>query len=257
VQAALGTFLDAGFVVLNAADNVSGTLRFAMTQLNPSLPKSGSGTLIVVRLRGKEVNSSTPLTLHNAQLARRDGSVLSTNPVSGRVSVVAATTSSPTVTPIPTQGAGTPMPTLVSPTAEPAAGSTTQQSTPATLANDLSSTITPAPTGQPTAAATSISTQSPTASPTLERQPVKPQSVGVPLSTTTSSEPTITAATSTPVAVVAAVPVRVDSPAASQAPLAVPATSSPESAITFLALSGVVGLLGIAIVWLVTRRRSQ
>ena len=42
VQAALGTFLDSGFVVLNAADNVTGTLRFAMTQLNPSQPKSGT-----------------------------------------------------------------------------------------------------------------------------------------------------------------------------------------------------------------------
>src|SRR5512139_386501 len=73
VQMALGTFPDSGFVVLNAADNVTGTVRFAMTQLNPSLPKSGTGALMVIRLRGKQVSGSTPLTLTHAQLARRDG----------------------------------------------------------------------------------------------------------------------------------------------------------------------------------------
>jgi hypothetical protein len=102
VQMALGTFLDSGFVVLNAADNVTGTVRFAMTQLNPSLPKSGTGALIVIRLRGKQVSGGTPLTLTHAQLAKRDGTALSTNLISGQVSVVAAGTA-PTGTPIPTQ----------------------------------------------------------------------------------------------------------------------------------------------------------
>ena len=71
MQAAPGTFLDSGFVVLNAADNVTGTVRFAMTQLNPSLPKSGTGTLIVIGLRGKQASGSTPLTLTIGPLLSR------------------------------------------------------------------------------------------------------------------------------------------------------------------------------------------
>ena len=43
IQPALGTFLDAGMVLYNTVDPEAGIIRFVMTQVNPSEPKSGRG----------------------------------------------------------------------------------------------------------------------------------------------------------------------------------------------------------------------
>jgi hypothetical protein len=110
VQAGLGLFMEPGFVLRNIVDNDSGTLRFAFTQLNPSPAKSGSGHLIVVKLRAKQLSSGSPLTLNVAELARRDGIGLPVNTVGGQISIVEAV-AGPTSTSLPTQGAGTPLPT--------------------------------------------------------------------------------------------------------------------------------------------------
>lgn len=121
VQVALGLFLDPGFVLRNLADNVQGKVHFAMTQLNPSEAKSGSGVLIVVKLRGKRAGA-TPLTMVNAQLARRDGIGISATTADGQVEVLIASAAADTSTPIPSQGAGTPLPTsTLRPTAQPTA----------------------------------------------------------------------------------------------------------------------------------------
>jgi len=141
VQVGQGTFLDSGFSVINAADNEAGIVQFVTTQLNPSEPKSGSGSLIVIRLRGKQPGASSPLTLAAPQLSRRDGSAIQATGSSGRVDVV--TDTGPTNTPIPTQGAGTPMATLTpgrtvaAPTATPS-----PTSVPATI-TPLPMTFTP------------------------------------------------------------------------------------------------------------------
>src|SRR3990172_4702348 len=57
VQAQLGGFLDLGFVLRNEADNAAGTVEVALTQLNPSAPKQGSGTLFVVTVRGRRAGA--------------------------------------------------------------------------------------------------------------------------------------------------------------------------------------------------------
>ncbi len=145
IQVGHGLFLDPGFVLYNLADNQAGTARMAITQMNPSLPKSGTGALIVVTLRGKQAGASTPLTLTRSQLARRDGVEIPSAPASGQLEVVPDTTPGPTNTPIPTQGAGTPLPTRTPrPTAEPTAVPPTATDLPPT---DL-------PTGTPTPTAT-------------------------------------------------------------------------------------------------------
>lgn len=46
-----GPFLDAGFLIKNEYNNATGTIRYAMTQVAPSTPKSGSGVLLNIRLR--------------------------------------------------------------------------------------------------------------------------------------------------------------------------------------------------------------
>jgi hypothetical protein len=163
-QIALGTFLDPGFVMFNRVNNISGEVYFAMTQLNPSQPKSGSGNLAVIRLRGKQSSASIPLTLEIAKVAQRDGTILTTSPQSGAV-VIQSLSSGPTNTPIPSQGAGTPMPTLT-----PTIPSTSQATVPSyflpTATQDrLLSTSQPPDFGQPTL--------TPAAS-RLTEQPVQP-----------------------------------------------------------------------------------
>ncbi len=266
VQTALGVFLDSGFVVLNAADNLTGTLRFVMTQLNPSEPKSGTGALIVIRLRGKQVSDGRPLTLTGAQLARRDGTTLPTNLVSGVINVIGSGGSAPVSTPIPTQGAGTPMPAAtplsVPPTAPAVSAPSQPTPTPMMTSPSVtpSATLVPQPTDRSVAIATEMliesvtppvptnqapNTQSATATPqATAAQPVSTAAVGTntPVAVAAVSEPTIT-----PGAIRAAI--QVTEPAAS-------ANSSPESASGLLAVSGVLGLAGLITVWMVTRRRS-
>ena len=48
VQVALANFLDAGLFFYNQVDNDAGTIRFSMTQADPSEPKSGEGVLLVL-----------------------------------------------------------------------------------------------------------------------------------------------------------------------------------------------------------------
>jgi hypothetical protein len=110
VQVALGTFLDPGFVLLNNADNGEGRLRFAMTQLNPSTPKNGTGFLIVIKLRGVELSGQSPLELVAVQMATNTGVEIPVNLKNGRVEVLQSIVG-PTNTPMPTQGPGTPLPT--------------------------------------------------------------------------------------------------------------------------------------------------
>lgn len=109
VQVAQGLFLDPGLTVCNSADNTAGAVRFLMTQLNPSSPKSGSGALIVVRLQGKRAGVTSAITLERADLARNDGTSVETIRESGEVKVV-ENTGQPTYTPVPVQVPGTALP---------------------------------------------------------------------------------------------------------------------------------------------------
>jgi Cohesin domain len=115
IQVSLGTFMDSGFVITNQVDVVAGNLRFAMTQLNPSIAKSGTGNLVVLRVIGKQANTISEIKLKNVQIAKIDGSEIFTSPNSGQIQVV-QNIPGPTNTSVPTQGAGMSIPTE-SPTA--------------------------------------------------------------------------------------------------------------------------------------------
>lgn len=54
-------------------DNVAGTVRFAATQQNPTLPVSGSGPVAWVQFRGKALSPSTEIGLTGVKLADLDG----------------------------------------------------------------------------------------------------------------------------------------------------------------------------------------
>lgn len=142
IQIALGDFLDPGFVIINQADNEAGVLRLAMAQLNPSMPKSGTGNLVVINFRGKQIGAESELNLASVKMARINGTSIETTTQPGVVEVVEAL-SGPTYTPVPTQGAGTPLPTL-SPSETPLP---TQRpsSTPVAASPTLTSSPTEAP----------------------------------------------------------------------------------------------------------------
>lgn len=101
-QIGFGTFLDSGFSLLNQVDQTTGTIRFAMTQVNPSEPKTGSGTIVVITLRGLEVGASAELAVTSAELGQPRGVTFAgnINPSPLQISVVEATTQA---TPIPKQ----------------------------------------------------------------------------------------------------------------------------------------------------------
>lgn len=130
IQAALGEFLDPGLLLFNIADNEKGTLRFTMSQYNPSEPKSGSGILLVISFVGKAEGESV-LNITNITLSTRDGveipsqgvnstllvspgasTQVATYPVAEVTGMIIINTYTPT--PLPTKGpTATPTPTVI------------------------------------------------------------------------------------------------------------------------------------------------
>ncbi len=103
VQILLGDFLSADFVAQNRADNQGGTIDFAVTQLNPSEPKSGSGTLCTIQFQGVGAGQTGQLNVVDKTLTTRDGEVIPATAASVEIKVKGAaatgTTSSPSSTP--------------------------------------------------------------------------------------------------------------------------------------------------------------
>ena len=87
IQPALGTFLDAGMVLYNTVDPEAGIIRFVMTQVNPSEPKSGSGVLIVLYAVGAAEGEST-LEVVRADLSTREGIAIPSELVENNVKVL-------------------------------------------------------------------------------------------------------------------------------------------------------------------------
>lgn len=219
LQVAQGTFLDSGFAVINTADNTEGNAHLVMTQLNPSLPKSGTGALVVIRLRGKQAGTGSALTVENPQLARRDGLLIAATGLAGRVQVVAGAAT--TQAPIPTQGAGTPMaeatPEAPAQPAATATGSdvvaatatiepatapdtpTAEPTTPPATAAQTVASATLAPTDTPPATQTDPAAQAPAATAEPAGATAGPPTV-VPPATTTPSSAAVAVVAATPVA---------------------------------------------------------
>ena len=253
VQVSLGTLLEPGFAVRNTADNAAGRLQFAMTQLNPSEAKSGTGTLIVVKFEGQQVDASAPLTLEKAQLAQRDGIEIPSELVAGQV-IVGSAPAGPTNTPLPTQPAGSPVPTLgpmvtgALPTEAPPAD------TPVAPADTPLATSPPAPTATPIpgatdpgAAATAVPPSEPSAAATAT--PVPPAASPLPTQTPEpTSPPAPTAAQPT---VVVQVQVQPDEPAEPAPAEGQPAANNSRVllivGIVALGLAAVAGIIIVAL----------
>ena len=64
IQVTAGDFLSADFVAQNQADNQTGSIDYAVTQVSPNEPKSGSGTLFVIRFQGDAQDGREPIGSH-------------------------------------------------------------------------------------------------------------------------------------------------------------------------------------------------
>ena len=174
VQIIPGELPAADFLVRNEADNAVGTVWYAVTQLNPREPASGSGVVCAFHARGLAAGSCE-IRVVQAKLVDRSGQDLPVEAAGAEVTVSLAAapasesspTATPTSTPPPTASA-TSAPTA---TEEPTATSEPQEAEPTSTSEP---TITPEPEDpEPTAAATPEPepTATPVASPTppLER----------------------------------------------------------------------------------------
>jgi hypothetical protein len=137
VQVQLGQFMDPGFSIINLADNDLGRLRLAMTQLNPSDPKEGTGNIVVVTFLAKAVRPTGDLTIISAKMADPQGNLIDVDEIEDGELTVVQSLAGPTSTSIPGGPAGTPLPTA------------TQTPTP-TLTPIPTQTFTPGPTDEPT-----------------------------------------------------------------------------------------------------------
>jgi hypothetical protein len=168
VQIHYGLFLDPGFVLRNEANNQTGTINFALTQLSPSSPKSGSGNLVVITFQGLASGSSSSLTIEETKFVRQDGSSIEVSTQQGEIQVVGTATPGPTNTPVLTQDPGTPLPT-----APPATN--TSQPSPTPEVEQVTNTPTATGTATLTGTASPVPT---TALPTATRSATPGETMG-------------------------------------------------------------------------------
>jgi ABC-type transport system substrate-binding protein len=86
VQVALGDLLSPDFVAVNSADNVSGIVDLALTQLAPTPTSDGEGALAMITFRGIATGTSTIL-FDSAILADPDGQPIAADVHGGTVNV--------------------------------------------------------------------------------------------------------------------------------------------------------------------------
>jgi LysM repeat protein len=146
VQIQPGTFLSPDFTAQNEVDQAAGKIDFAISQMAPHGPVSGSGVLATITFRGKAAGTSS-INFVNVILSAPGGIPISAGTQGGSLTVTSDVTPTPTPTATPTQ---TPTPTGT-PTSTPDGGPTpTHTATP-----------TPTPTPTPTATPTATPTTSP------------------------------------------------------------------------------------------------
>lgn len=124
VQIQPGNFPSPDFVALNSADNATGIIRYALTQLPPKSPVNGSGLLATVVFRGQAAGT-VDLTFSLVNLANAQGQQLPASSQGG--TIVVGGGGPPPATPTPSPVTLTPPPPVtltppppVTPTPPPA-----------------------------------------------------------------------------------------------------------------------------------------
>jgi hypothetical protein len=86
IQLAPGTFPSPDFVVLNEADNDTGTINYAVTQVPPSKPGNGSGVVAHITFRAVKP-SVTAVRFEQFLLADTNGGTIDALPQDGQIEV--------------------------------------------------------------------------------------------------------------------------------------------------------------------------
>lgn len=197
VQIRPGDLLKLDFVAKNVVDNEQGMIWFALTQVNPSAPVSGSGDAFFVTFRAKQPGAASPLAFTYTKLAAAGGVEIVASPEDSEIRVVKPEEAPATPTPAPSQPqpavatpvhSATPRPPTATPkpaatvkptgpvagntaapeaTPEPAGPASGNTAVPGTTAKPESTTIQPSPTGGSLAGGVSAS---PTATLALKAQ---------------------------------------------------------------------------------------
>lgn len=224
VQIADGDFLSTDWKLQNAADNQEGTIAYALCQLNPTEPRSGSGTLATITWRAKEQGTS-PVDLHDVVLAAPHGVEIPASIEDGQIAVRSSQPApASTATPSPTAAATATSPRpFTTPTPEPPSPTPERTATP----------VPPTPTPQKRADAEAA--EAPTATATLSpsstwtptpRAQTSPEATRPPTATATPGGATAPTSTSRPE------PGATSTPEPSETPtytaIAVQPTSTPE-----------------------------
>ena len=150
VQLQTGSFPAPDFVVQNQADNVQGTIDYAVSQLAPREPIDGGGVLATITVKTKGEGSSW-LAFTSAKLANPDGQQIPAETLAGEVAIAVGALSTqptatvegpPTETPVVI---ATPLPTQV-PTAAPGAPTAVPSPTETPLSATAEPTVALSPT---------------------------------------------------------------------------------------------------------------
>lgn len=199
VQLLPGDFLALDFLVRNTADNDAGVLEFVLTQLNPTVAKSGSGTLFTVYFEGIAEGKTTGVTVDRLKLASRGGEEIPVTAANGEVRVAAAPSLAPASSPTPLPTAAQPLLDMDVLTATPASTSLVLATAVAAATTAPAATVT-ATTNIPVTAAARPTAIPATLAPSV---PATPTATGAPAAPAVPEQPT--AATTETRVVVAAV----------------------------------------------------
>ncbi len=138
--------LSPDFIIRREADNEAGTVWYAVTQINPSPPASGSGALFSFSFDTIGAGI-TEVIVTNYQLADPNGMIIPAQPSGAVYELVGDSPPTPSATPVPPTA--TPTATPLPPTATPTHTVTPDPPTLTPTATPLPPTATPTPTVTP------------------------------------------------------------------------------------------------------------
>ncbi len=140
VQPAIGTFLDPGMTLFSIIDMEEGRIHLVMSQVNPSVGKSGKGNILVLYATALKTGT-TSFVVSNVELSTRDGIGIEVEGLDGEV-VIGNDAPEVTATSIPVTDPTQIIiiPTYVPPTATPLPTSTPQPAVEAQTAGSSQTT---------------------------------------------------------------------------------------------------------------------
>jgi len=143
IQPAIGTFLDPGMTLFSIIDMEEGRIHLVMSQVNPSVGKSGKGNILVLYATALKTGT-TSFEVKKVELSTRDGIGIDVEGVDGEVTIASeAPLVTATSIPVTDPTQIIIIPTYVPPTATPVPTSTPRPTATAAIAAETQAAGTP------------------------------------------------------------------------------------------------------------------